>query len=106
MRLKNCGVAASLIAVALFGAGGAMAQDNIPEPEANREFRAAWVATVSNIDWPSRKGLTTEQQKAELITILDKCVDLKMNAIVLQVRPAADAIYDSKIEPWSDVITG
>lgn len=105
MLFKNIGVAASLLAVATFGIGGAMAQD-VPEPTANREFRAAWVATVANIDWPSRKGLSTEQQKSEIIAILDKCAELNMNAIVLQVRPAADAIYDSKIEPWSDVITG
>lgn len=84
----------------------ALAQDDISEPEAMREFRAAWVATVANIDWPSSKGLTTEQQKQEIIKILDTCTNLNMNALVLQVRPAADAIYQSEIEPWSDVITG
>ncbi len=106
MRFRNYGVAASLMAAATFGCSGAEAQNNIAVPEANREFRAAWVATVANIDWPSRKGLTTEQQKSEIIAILDKSVELNLNALVLQVRPAADAIYDSKIEPWSDVITG
>lgn len=78
----------------------------VPEPKPNREFRAAWIATVANIDWPSKRGLPTEQQKQEMVDILDKCVDLNLNAVVLQVRPACDAIYESKIEPWSDVLTG
>jgi uncharacterized lipoprotein YddW (UPF0748 family) len=80
--------------------------DDVPEPEAPREFRAAWVATVANIDWPSKKGLSTDQQKQEMVAILDKCVELNLNAIVFQVRPAADALYESKLEPWSDVLTG
>ena len=71
-----------------------------------REFRAAWVATVENMDWPSRKGLSTARQKEELLGILDTLVALRMNAIILQVRPAADALYASSIEPWSDVLTG
>ena len=75
-------------------------------PPVMREFRAAWVASVSNIDWPSKPGLTTGEQQAELVAIMDKLVKLHMNAIVLQVRPAADALYESKIEPWSDVLTG
>ncbi|HET9011143.1 MAG TPA: family 10 glycosylhydrolase [Gemmatimonadaceae bacterium] len=79
--------------------------DSAP-PRVPREFRAVWVATVDNMDWPSKKGLSTAQQQAELITILDKLVALRMNAIVLQVRPAADALYQSSLEPWSDVITG
>jgi uncharacterized lipoprotein YddW (UPF0748 family) len=79
--------------------------DSAPPP-VPREFRAAWVASVSNIDWPSKPGLTTAQQQAELIAILDKLVELRMNAIVLQVRPAADALYRSSIEPWSDFLTG
>ena len=75
-------------------------------PPVPREFRAAWVATVANIDWPSKPGLTTWDQQRELIAILDKLVQLHMNAIVLQVRPAADALYQSNIEPWSDFLTG
>ena len=62
-------------------------------PAAPREFRAAWVATVSNIDWPSRADLTSEKQQAEIIAILDRAAELKLNAIILQVRPSADAIY-------------
>ena len=69
-------------------------------------MRAVWVATVGNMDWPSRRGLSTAQQQGELLAILDKLVALRMNAMVLQVRPAADALYASTIEPWSDFLTG
>src|SRR5512139_4079598 len=75
-------------------------------PAPVREFRAAWVATVGNIDWPSSKGLTTQEQKAELVAILDRAVQLKLNVIVFQVRPACDAMYASRIEPWSEYLTG
>ena len=75
-------------------------------PAAAREFRAAWVATVSNIDWPSRKGLSTAEQQAEMRAILDHAVALKLNAIILQIRPSADALYPSALEPWSEVLTG
>lgn len=71
-----------------------------------REFRGVWIATVHNIDWPSRPGLTTAQQKAELVAILDRAVQLKLNAIMLQVRPACDALYASRLEPWSEYLTG
>lgn len=71
-----------------------------------REFRAGWIATVANIDWPSRPGLSTEQQKAELIAMLDKAVELNLNAIVFQVRPHCDALYNSPYEPWSEYLTG
>jgi uncharacterized lipoprotein YddW (UPF0748 family) len=75
-------------------------------PPTPREFRATWVSTVANIDWPSRRDLSSDKQKAEIITILDNAVQMKLNAIVLQVRPAADAIYPSTIEPWSEFLTG
>ncbi|MDQ3515533.1 MAG: family 10 glycosylhydrolase [Gemmatimonadota bacterium] len=71
-----------------------------------REFRAAWIASVNNIDWPSRPGLSTEVQQAELLGILDRAVQLNLNALILQVRPAADALYSSAIEPWSPYLTG
>lgn len=75
-------------------------------PAAPREFRAAWVSTVANIDWPSKPGLPAAQQQAEAIAILDRAKALNLNAIVLQVRPSADAIYPSKIEPWTEYLTG
>ena len=53
-----------------------------------REFRAVWVATVSNIDWPSKPGLSSDQQKSEAIEILDMHAKNGMNAIIMQIRPA------------------
>jgi uncharacterized lipoprotein YddW (UPF0748 family) len=87
------------------GAGGYQPSAAIP-PEVRREFRGVWVATVANIDWPSKPGLSTEEQKGQLIAILDRAVRLKLNAVILQVRPACDALYASGIEPWSEYLTG
>jgi uncharacterized lipoprotein YddW (UPF0748 family) len=75
-------------------------------PEAQREFRGAWIASVANIDWPSRPGLSTGEQQAELRGLLDRAVMLNLNAIVLQIRPTGDAFYDSPYEPWSFYLTG
>jgi uncharacterized lipoprotein YddW (UPF0748 family) len=75
-------------------------------PLVQREFRGVWIATVSNIDWPSKAGLPADKQKRELIAMLDKAVELNLNAIIFQVRPAADALYPSKLEPWSPYLTG
>ena len=92
----------------LFSVAGAQSyiasRENAPSPD--REFRAAWVACVYNIDWPSRKGLSGGAQQAELRRILDKMASLRMNAIIFQVRPQADAVYRSRIEPWSPWLTG
>jgi len=102
-------LAAFVLSAALLAAP-ACAQPSAPAsdgpPPVMREMRGVWVATVGNMDWPSRRGLTTAQQQAELLAILDKLVALHMNAMVLQVRPAADALYASTIEPWSDFLTG
>jgi len=75
-------------------------------PTAPREFRGVWVATVANIDWPSRPGLSSDQQKRELIAILDKAKSLNMNAVLLQIRPNCDALYVSDLEPWSYYLSG
>jgi uncharacterized lipoprotein YddW (UPF0748 family) len=75
-------------------------------PKAMREFRAAWVATVDNINWPSKPGLSTEQQQQEAIVLLDFLQQHNFNAVILQVRPHADALYKSDIEPWSYYLTG
>lgn len=93
--------------LAALSAVPALAQQNADVPPAvMREFRGAWVASVANIDWPSRPGLSAWRQQAELVAILDRAVDLNFNAILLQVRPAADALYDSPYEPWSAYLTG
>lgn len=75
-------------------------------PRLTREFRAAWVATVYNIDWPSSAGLTASTQQSQARAILEKLVSLKMNAVILQIRPNADALYRSELEPWSHWLTG
>jgi uncharacterized lipoprotein YddW (UPF0748 family) len=77
----------------------------LPPPPA-REFRGAWLATVANIDWPSKPGLPVAQQKAELISLLDRAAQLKFNAVLFQVRPVCDAFYASPLEPWSEYLTG
>jgi uncharacterized lipoprotein YddW (UPF0748 family) len=77
---------------------------NLPEPM--REFRGVWVATVANIDWPTTRYDSVEKQKADAIRILDRARELNMNAIVFQVRPSADALYKSDLEPWSEYLTG
>ena len=71
-----------------------------------REFRGAWVASVYNIDWPSRKGLSSSAQQGELRAMLDQMVRLNLNAMIFQVRPHGDALYKSSIEPWSPWLTG
>lgn len=93
------------------GKGNASAAGNLPAglkqpPAAPREFRAAWVATVDNIDWPSKKGLPVEQQKGEIIAILDRAQQLKLNCLIVQVRTTCDAFYNSQLEPWSVYLTG
>lgn len=71
-----------------------------------REFRAAWVATVANIDWPSAPGLPVAQQQDELRRLMDGAREMGLNALIFQVRPAADALYQSTLEPWSEFLTG
>lgn len=71
-----------------------------------REFRAAWIATVSNIDWPSKPGLPADQQKTEFIARLEQLKAMGCNAVIVQIRPACDAFYNSVEEPWSRYLTG
>jgi uncharacterized lipoprotein YddW (UPF0748 family) len=77
--------------------------DNIKH---QREFRGVWVASVANIDWPSKPNLPVAQQKFELLAILSRMEELNLNALVLQIRPNGDAFYASQIEPWSGWLTG
>lgn len=71
-----------------------------------REFRAIWVTTLNNADWPSKKNLPVEKQKEEFIHLLDECVKSGINALVVQIRPSADAFYKSNYEPWSEWLMG
>ena len=75
-------------------------------PPAPREFRAAWVATVANIDWPSKPGLSAAAQRTEALVLLERARTLGLNALILQVRPAGDAIYPSTLEPWTEYLSG
>ncbi|WP_282693650.1 family 10 glycosylhydrolase [Streptomyces sp. CC208A] len=84
-----------------------------PEPERVREqaaraggFRGMWMATVANRDWPSRPGLGADAQRAELLAHLDRAVERRLNTVVLQVRPTADALWPSPYEPWAQCLTG
>jgi uncharacterized lipoprotein YddW (UPF0748 family) len=75
-------------------------------PKTEREFRAAWVATVANINWPSKPGLPVDSQQKEAIAMLDFLKANHFNAVIFQVRPQADALYKSNLEPWSYYLTG
>ncbi len=74
--------------------------------QTKNEMRGVWMATLLNIDWPSSANLTTQQQKQEIITILNHHQSVGINALFLQIRPAADAFYRSSYEPWSKWLTG
>ncbi len=79
---------------------------NLNGSNPKREFRGAWIATVKNIDWPSSPATSVEEQKKELIEILNVLHDIGINAVLFQVRSECDAFYDSRIEPWSYWLTG
>ncbi len=74
--------------------------------QAKPEFRGVWVASVDNIDWPSRGNYSSDSQKVEFIKLLDMHQRNGMNAMVVQIRPATDAFYPSQYEPWSEWLTG
>lgn len=75
-------------------------------PRVMREFRAAWIASVANINWPSKPGLSVGEQQQEAINLLNLLQRLNFNAAILQIRPQADALYKSELEPWSYFLTG
>lgn len=79
--------------------------EDLPPP-APREWRAAWVASVANIDWPKRAGANAVALRDEADALLDRAQALGLNALVLQVRPAADALFPGMFEPWSEFLTG
>jgi uncharacterized lipoprotein YddW (UPF0748 family) len=71
-----------------------------------RQLRAMWIASVANIDWPSRTGLPVVQQKAEYLRLLDEAQKYRLNSVFVQVRPTADAFWPSPYEPWSEWLSG
>lgn len=80
--------------------------NTVTVPAIAREFRGMWIATVANIDWPSRNTLTATQQQSEMSSLLDVASNAGLNAVVLQVRAAGDLIYPSNLEPWARSLTG
>lgn len=91
------------VATAVSSAAG---QATAAPPPVPREFRAVWLTTVNNSDWPSKPGLSTWEAQQELLAILNEVAALHMNAVVFHIRPGADAMYASKLEPWSQFLTG
>jgi uncharacterized lipoprotein YddW (UPF0748 family) len=89
---------------ALTARGRATAQPT-PPPIA-REFRAAWVSPTEGGDWPSRPGLSVDEQKSELRDLLDRAQEDGLNAVLLHVRVGADALYPSRRVPWSRYLLG
>jgi uncharacterized lipoprotein YddW (UPF0748 family) len=79
---------------------------NFIDAQPGTEFRGVWIATVDNIDWPRQATTDVESQKQEFIRQLDMHKANGLNAVIVQVRPAADAFYPSPFEPWSQWLTG
>lgn len=96
------GLTAGAVVIPAVGAGAATPDPNAPK----HQLRAMWIASVTNIDWPSATGLSVQQQQDELESWLDMASRLRFNAVMLQVRPTADAFWPSPYEPWSQYLTG
>ncbi len=92
-----------LTTVLLIGSLG-NAQETVAHPKS--EFRAVWIATVVNIDWPKNGIDSIEKQKADYLEILDTYKKLNYNAVIVQIRSVGDAFYPSKLAPWSKYLTG
>ncbi|OON82195.1 glycoside hydrolase family 10 protein [Streptomyces tsukubensis] len=109
MTRRRFAAAATGVLMGLTTGGDALArpvrQPSAPEGDPYA-MRGMWVASITNRDWPSRQGLTAAQQRAELIGHLDTAVRRRLNTVVLQVRPSADAMWPSPYEPWSQYLTG
>ena len=97
-------ICAAMILSAIPGLVPVSLAQSVPPPK--REFRAAWIATVGNIDWPLKGGLPAAEQQASFIRRLDQMKRMGLNAVIVQIRPAADAFYPSSYEPWSRYLTG
>lgn len=104
--------AAGLVAATVLPSSAYAASDPAPRsaPQGRRphrgELRGMWIATVANTNWPSAPGLTPEAQRQELTDLLDLAVERRLNAVMFQVRPTADAFWPSPYEPWSEYLTG
>lgn len=97
-------LALQLLMLILLGCNHLNAQKRASEPA--KEMRGVWIASIANIDWPSKPGLSINALKQETSQILDHLKQLGINCIFLQVRPSADALYASALEPWAACLTG
>ena len=86
----------------LLMAGGVFEQVQTGSAYPKREFRAAWIQSVNG----QFRGMPTEKLKQNLIGQLNSLQKARINAIIFQVRPEADALYASRLEPWSRFLTG
>ncbi|WP_171168145.1 family 10 glycosylhydrolase [Streptomyces sp. I05A-00742] len=101
-RRRFTAVTAGAVTAALAPAGALAA----PAERTATQFRGMWTATVANIDWPSRPGLPADHQRDELLHLFDTAVARRLNVVILQLRPTADAFWPSRYEPWSEFLTG
>ena len=115
MRLPSSRILAAAFSIATVagcsGSPGEMTGPPVTPPDTaappvQREMRGLWIATVANIDWPSRNNLSQSQQRAELVDIMNRAEAAGINTIVFHVRPAGDALYESSLEPWGIMLTG
>ena len=106
-QLVRWGVVCAALSACVFAVGGAVpGQQPAPARCDEGGTRAAWIATVDNIDWPSRPGLPAADQQQEYRVLLDDLRQRGLNTVIVQVRPTADAMWPSPYEPWSHWLTG
>ena len=104
--LRGLAIFVIFAATLLRAAAASYVASSVEPPWVSREFRGMWIATVGNIDWPANPGQPVAQQKTDMLKILDCAQRLNFNAVIFQARPIGDALYDSKMEPWSYYLTG
>ena len=105
LNLQSCKSTKTLSSISEKDVGKPATEKGEPTeaPYVMREFRAAWIASVANINWPSTSGLTSQEQQEEAILLLDFLKSHHYNAVIFQVRPQADALYRSSLEIWSNL---
>ena len=106
MRQRLHKLTIALLAAALLLTGACSAPSGAADHPGRDDMRGVWVATVYNLDYPIKATTDAAQLKAQADEILQNCAELGMNTVFLQVRPSADALYPSKLFPWSKYLTG
>jgi len=105
-KLKIAMLICILLTLGVLASNAVWANAALPHVAASIEMRGLWVTSAYNLDWPSRQGLTPAQNRAEIDDILNRAAAQGINAVFVQVRPVADALYRSEIFPWSHLISG